>query len=73
MNRDQAAGKWKQMKGVARRQWGSFRNDDLDVIAGCRLELIGKLQERYGAARGRAEKAAQKWGRLLSIERTVPH
>jgi len=69
MNWDQVEGKWKQLKGVARQQWGKLTDDDLDLIAGRREELIGKLQERYGIARDRAEREAEEWCKLQEMER----
>ncbi len=71
MNWDQIEGKWKQLKGAARQQWGKLTDDDLDRIAGRREELIGKLQERYGIARERAEKEAEAWCKLQEAERTT--
>jgi uncharacterized protein YjbJ (UPF0337 family) len=64
MNSDQMAGKWKQMKGSAKEQWGKLTDDDLNVIAGQREKLIGKLQERYGYAREEAQKRADEWLKL---------
>ncbi len=61
MNTDQMAGKWKQMKGAAKQQWGKLTDDDLDVINGQRESLIGKLQERYGIAKEEAQKRADEW------------
>ena len=61
MNWDQVEGKWKQMKGSVKEQWGELTNDDLDVIAGKRDKLIGKLQERYGLATEDANKRADAW------------
>jgi uncharacterized protein YjbJ (UPF0337 family) len=45
MNWDQIKGKWKQAKGVAQQKWGKLTNDDLDVIAGKREELVGGLRD----------------------------
>ena len=45
MNWDQVEGKWTQMKGSIKQQWGKLTDDDLDYIAGSRDKLIGKLQE----------------------------
>ena len=56
MNKDQAQGKWHQVKGEAKIQWGKLTNDDLDTIDGSTEKLIGIVQERYGYARERAEK-----------------
>ena len=56
MNWDQVEGKWTQMKGSIKQQWGKLTDDDLDYIAGSRDKLIGKLQERYGYSRDQAER-----------------
>jgi uncharacterized protein YjbJ (UPF0337 family) len=61
MNTDQLSGKWKQMKGAAKQHWGKLTDDDLEVIAGKRETLIGKLQERYGMAKEDAQKKADEW------------
>jgi uncharacterized protein YjbJ (UPF0337 family) len=58
MNWDQLEGKWRQSKGMVREKWGQLTDDDLDVIAGKRDRLIGRLQERYGIAREEAERQA---------------
>ena len=56
MNWDQIAGNWKQVKGVVREKWGKLTDDDVDVIAGKRDILLGKIQEKHGIAREEAEK-----------------
>jgi uncharacterized protein YjbJ (UPF0337 family) len=61
MNWDQIEGKWKQMKGSAKDQWGKLTNDDLDQAAGKRDKLVGKVQERYGIAKEEAEKQVDSW------------
>ena len=61
MNTDQMSGKWKQMKGAVKQQWGKLTDDDLEVIAGKRESLVGKLQERYGMAKEDAQKKADEW------------
>lgn len=58
MNWDQIAGTWKLIKGQARERWGKLTDDDIDVIAGKRDQLIGLLQKRYGWAREEAERQA---------------
>ncbi|NOT45593.1 MAG: CsbD family protein [Acidobacteria bacterium] len=55
MNTDIIQGKWRQMKGEAKVQWGKLTDDDLDVVEGSAEKLVGKLQERYGYDRQRAE------------------
>ena len=56
MNADTLKGQWHQVKGEIKTQWGKLTNDDLDQINGQSEKLIGKLQERYGYARDRAER-----------------
>ncbi len=61
MNWDQIEGNWKQFKGKVRTQWGKITDDEIDVIAGNREQLIGLLQERYGIAREKAEQEVRKF------------
>jgi len=68
MNWDQVEGKWKQMKGAVKEQWGKLTDDDLDVIAGKRDKLIGKLQERYGLLAEDANKRADAWMKSMRDE-----
>ena len=56
MNADSLKGKWLQLKGKARTQWGKLTDDELDQINGNGEQLVGLLQERYGYARDRAER-----------------
>jgi uncharacterized protein YjbJ (UPF0337 family) len=61
MNWDRIEGNWKQVTGKAKVQWGKLTNDDLDVIAGKREVLAGKIQERYGITKDQAEKQLVAW------------
>ncbi|MCU0574814.1 MAG: CsbD family protein [Syntrophobacteraceae bacterium] len=61
MNWDQIAGNWKQIKGVVRERWGKLTDDDVDVIAGKRDILLGKIQEKQGLAREKAEEELKAW------------
>jgi uncharacterized protein YjbJ (UPF0337 family) len=61
MNWDVIEGKWSQLKGSARQQWGKLTNDDLELIAGKRDKLVGKLQERYGYLKDEAEQQVDEW------------
>lgn len=61
MNWDQIEGKWKQVKGQARAKWGELTDDELDVVAGKRDQLVGTIQERYGIARDEAEKQVREF------------
>lgn len=55
MNWDIAKGNWKQFKGQVQTQWGKLTDDHLDVIAGKRDVLLGKIQESYGIGKEEAE------------------
>lgn len=56
INSDVLKGKWNQIKGSAKEQWGELTDDDLTQAEGEYDKLVGKLQERYGYARERAER-----------------
>ncbi|KUP24511.1 MULTISPECIES: CsbD family protein [unclassified Paenibacillus] len=58
-------GKWMQIKGEAKKQWGQLTDDDLDVIDGEKDKLIGKLQERYGHTKDQAEEEYRNWGQSV--------
>lgn len=55
MNEDILKGKWNQLKGQIKQQWGELTDDDLDRISGNKDEIVGLIQERYGWERSRAE------------------
>src|SRR5882762_811087 len=61
MNWDQIEGKWKEMKGQLREKWGNLTDDDLEMIAGRRGQLIGRLQIRYGIANEEASKQVDEF------------
>lgn len=61
MNSDEIQGNWKQLKGAAKQQWGKLTDDDLTQIEGNADRLAGKIQEKYGVARGEAEKQVKEW------------
>ncbi|MBI3279659.1 MAG: CsbD family protein [Acidobacteria bacterium] len=63
MNWDLFEGKWKQMKGSVRQQWGRLTDDDVEMIGGAKDRLLGRLQERYGWSREEAERNADEWYR----------
>lgn len=55
VNKDQFQGKWTELKGKAKQQWGKLTDDDFTQIDGKREELLGRLQSRYGYAKEKAE------------------
>jgi uncharacterized protein YjbJ (UPF0337 family) len=65
MNWDQVAGKWKEFKGQVKQKWAKLTDDDLELIAGKRDEMAGRLQQRYGYAKEQAEKEVDEFTRNL--------
>lgn len=61
MNKDRIEGNWKQFKGKVKEQWGKLTDDDLDVIAGKRDQLVGRIQERHGVSKDIADKQVKEW------------
>jgi uncharacterized protein YjbJ (UPF0337 family) len=61
MNWDIVEGNWKQFTGKVKQQWAKLTDDDLDLIAGKREELAGRVQERYGVTRDVAEEQIKEW------------
>jgi uncharacterized protein YjbJ (UPF0337 family) len=55
MNWDIVEGNWKQFKGKIRIRWGKITDDQLELIAGKRVELAGKIQEAYGISEEEVE------------------
>ena len=56
MNSDVFKGKWMQIKGEVKSQWGKLTDDDLDRVEGDTEKLVGRVQERYGYAREEAKR-----------------
>ncbi len=56
MNCHQLMWSWKQAKGAVGDGWGKLTGDNVDVVAGKRDILPGKIQERQGIASEQAEK-----------------
>ncbi len=65
MNWDQIEGKWKQLTGAAREQWGKLTDNDVQTLTGKKDQLVGTIQERYGIAKAEAEAQAEAWSRAL--------
>lgn len=61
MNQDTMSGKWKQLKGSIKKQWGKLTDDDLTAIEGDRDQLVGKIQERYGIAKDEARRQMEEF------------
>jgi uncharacterized protein YjbJ (UPF0337 family) len=65
MNWDVIKGKWNQYSGSAKAKWGELTDDDVDQVAGNQQKLSGKLQERYGWSKDKAEREVDDWRNSL--------
>ena len=61
MNTDVLQGKWTQLKGTVRKQWGKLTDDDVDQIQGDAEILQGRIQERYGRTKEQAKEEVNNW------------
>ncbi len=61
MNWDRIEGNWKTAKGKIREQWGKLTDDELDVVAGKRDQLVGLIQQRYGSAKDAVEQELSEY------------
>jgi uncharacterized protein YjbJ (UPF0337 family) len=61
MNWDLIEGNWTQFKGNVKQQWGKLTDGQLDVIAGKREHLAGKIQVMYGIGKVEAEDQLSDW------------
>jgi len=65
MNTDVIKGKWKQLSGTLKEKWGKLTDDDLQAADGHAEYLVGRLQERYGWTREKAEEEVRDFSRRL--------
>ena len=72
MNQDQLEGKWKQMKGSVRQKFGQLTDSDVEQINGSREKFIGRLQERYGYTKEKAEKELEEFQRSAGTDTEAP-
>jgi uncharacterized protein YjbJ (UPF0337 family) len=63
MNWQTVEGNWSEAKGKIKEAWGQLTDDELDVIAGKRDQLVGLIQKTYGVAREEAERQVRRFER----------
>ena len=61
MNTDQIAGKWKELKGMAKEKWGEITDDEWDRAEGKRDQVVGLIQQKYGRAKADAEREVDEF------------
>ena len=57
----------KQVRGRVRERWGWLTDNHLEIIAGRRDRLVGRLQELYGEAREAVERQIHKFERRFIV------
>jgi uncharacterized protein YjbJ (UPF0337 family) len=55
MNEDILKGKWKEIKGGAKVQWGKLTDDGFTQVEGNAEKYLGLLQKNYGYAKDKVE------------------
>ena len=65
MNQDIIKGKWGQLSGKLKEKWSKLTDDDVGQADGHRDYLVGRLQERYGIAKEKAEVQVKEFERAL--------
>lgn len=69
MNADTLKGKWKEIKGGVKEQWGKLTDDDLTQVEGKEEKLLGLLQKRYGYSK---EQAEEEYERFMARYKEAP-
>lgn len=65
MNWNIVEGKWKEMAGSVREQWGKLTDDEVQEIAGKKDKLEGYLQQKYGVTQEEATRQIDDWAGKL--------
>jgi uncharacterized protein YjbJ (UPF0337 family) len=60
ITRQELEGKWKELKGQIREQWGELSDDELQRAKGDAEQLIGVIQQKTGQSRREIEAALQQ-------------
>ena len=66
MNWEQLKGKWNEMSGKVKEEWGDLTDDDITEAAGQREQLAAKVQQRCGKTKEQAEKEVDDWANRIS-------
>jgi uncharacterized protein YjbJ (UPF0337 family) len=56
MNKDIIEGKWEQVKGAVKKQWGKLTDNHLQEIEGNRQKIARRIQELYRIRREEAQR-----------------
>ncbi len=72
MNTDILKGRYQQIKGQIRQEFGRFTDQDMESLKGRSEQILGVVQERYGHTRDEAAKAVDAFVARLQREGVLP-
>ncbi|WP_439128866.1 CsbD family protein [Polaribacter sp.] len=61
MNTDTSQGKWKQIKGEFKEEYGKITDNESAEAEGSVDKLVGKIQEKYGETRDKIKEEISNW------------
>ena len=56
INKQELQGQWQSVRGKVKEKWGQLTDDDLMMAGGNVDQVIGRIQQRTGEAKGNIEK-----------------
>jgi uncharacterized protein YjbJ (UPF0337 family) len=59
-NEQMIKGKWKEIKGEIKTQWGKMTDDELEKNSGNLTTIAGLIQQRYGSKKEEVQEKLQK-------------
>lgn len=65
MDWNRIEGNWKQPTGTVKAKWGDLTDDEIAEAEGNRDVLIGKIQQKYGIAKDKAEAQVDEFAQSL--------
>lgn len=66
MDKDIIKGKWHEIKGQVKQQWGKLTDDDMTQVKGSFEELSGLLQKNYGYKKDQAKKEIDEFVKKIN-------
>jgi uncharacterized protein YjbJ (UPF0337 family) len=72
MNWDIVKGNAKQLSGIVKQKWGKLTDDDVALLSGKSDEFFGRVQERMGIGRERAEQELDEMLRSVQGKQARP-
>ena len=60
INEQMIKGKWKEIKGEIKTQWGKMTDDELEKNSGNLTTIAGLIQQRYGSKKEEVQEKLHK-------------